>query len=294
MRPRRPLQRMRRRRSRSSVANVGTSSGSGAIQRSPRGLASGGHTIGRGVRHLAERQIFGELPRREPFGGAFEQAHRRRARQGRAALRRERNGPECRHERTPLQVRAVILGRAQENGDAIERDAVACQREHAASDLDAFAAFARRGEHLDLVVGLRLWGFVALVKEVTLEPRECAGAGCITRSSADGHVIEIFDLEPKAIAETSDGRTSAAGTVASAAGAVARSAVTNASSASLAIATSRRSVGRPISRCRSGPPDRIRRERQHARPIGEDPFRQLGFICPDQRHEIRRNACRSL
>ena len=94
-----------------------------------------------------------------------------------------------------LQVRAVILGGAQENGDAIERHAVACERDHAANDLDAFAAFAGRGEHLDLVVGLRFRGFVALVKEVTLEPRECAGRRFITLSS-DGRVIEIFDLEP--------------------------------------------------------------------------------------------------
>ena len=35
-------------------------------------LGLGGHTIGRGVRHLTEREILGELPRREPFGGAFE------------------------------------------------------------------------------------------------------------------------------------------------------------------------------------------------------------------------------
>src|SRR5271166_5763480 len=51
-------------------------------------------------------------------------------------------------------------------------NAVACERDHAANDLDTLAAFAGRGEHLDLVVGLRFRRFVAFVKEVTLEPRE--------------------------------------------------------------------------------------------------------------------------
>ena len=79
-----------------------------------------------------------------------------------------------------LEMSAIILGRTQQNGDAIERHAVACERDHAANDLDAFATFAGRGEHLDLIVRLRLRRFVVFVKEVTLEPRESAGR-CATR-----------------------------------------------------------------------------------------------------------------
>jgi hypothetical protein len=96
-------------------------------------------------------------------------------------------------ERLP-QVRTIVLGGTQENANAIERHAVTCERDHAPNDLDAFATFAGRGEHLDLAVRLRLWRLVAFIEEIALKPRESA------RLDTGRHIVQIFDLEAQAIA----------------------------------------------------------------------------------------------
>jgi hypothetical protein len=102
-------------------------------------------------------------------------------------------------------VSAVILGRAQEYGDPIERYAVTRERDHAANDLDALSTFAGRGEHLDLVVRLRLRRLVVFVKEVALEPGESAGRWT-PRLASGRQLVQVFDLAAQAIAETCERR----------------------------------------------------------------------------------------
>jgi hypothetical protein len=128
------------------------------VRRHPalRGLRGCGRLAGRvGVRHLGERQVLGEAPGREVLGGAGEQRREgapRRVRRHRAA------GEVGGHAGPPQrldQVGAVLLRRAQQDGDAVEGDALVGQRVDASSQLDALAALAGRGDHGDLATGRR-------------------------------------------------------------------------------------------------------------------------------------------
>ena len=94
------------------------------------------------------------------------------------------------------------------------------------------------------------------VKEVTLEPRESAGR---LRHSRHGNarLVQVFDLEAQSIAEPPEGRRIGSRYCGQHARSGGGKRVTKASSASLEIGTSSKSVGRPIRRCRSG----IRRSR---------------------------------
>ena len=83
--------------------------------------------------------------------------------------------------------------------------------------------------------------------------------------------------------------TSAAGAVASAAGAARerRHQCEFGFGCDRHVQEERRQTDKPMP---IGAPDRIRRELKHTRPIAEVAVRQRAFICLEDRHEIRRNA----
>jgi hypothetical protein len=120
--------------------------------------------------------------------------------------------------------------------------AVACERNHAANDLDAFASFAGRRKYLNRVVSWRLGRPVAFIEKVALELPERARQVTPIPFTAS----RSSNVKPNRSRKCAIVAISAAAVVASTSGAALASAVAKTRSASLATGTSKRMVGSPI------------------------------------------------
>ncbi len=225
---------------------------------------------GRGVapRHLAERQVFGEAPRRQVVGGAGEQreegpAGRIRAPRAAREPGRHLGALERLFDRAP-----VAFGRADDDRHLVERHAARRFVEDPPRDLDRLARFARRREEPDAVVGST--------------PAGASPANRKRRTRASASVPPSVAPHRRHAASgggsSASVRASPAGIVASTAEALATSAATNACSATVAIGTSseddrpRRQAARV-----AGAEARGRRLEQR-RAVGEPALRQQGGV----------------
>jgi hypothetical protein len=171
-------------------------------------------------------------------------------------------------------MRAVILWRVQENGDAVERHAVACERNHAANDFDAFTSFARCRKYLNRMISWSLGWSVAFIEKVALELPERARQ--VTLIPFNG--VQVFKRKAQTIAEVRNRRDIGS-----------RSCCQNYRSRS---SKSRGKGAFGLARYRyiqenDGQPnqlmpvrssDRINGKLKHAGPVGEAGVRQLAFI----------------
>ena len=101
-------------------------------------------------RHLSERQILGKAPRRELLARAGQDGEKGAAcRVGTARAAIEKGGHAGAREGV-LEQRDVAVGRAQEHGHLVEPHAGARLLQNPPRDLDALAAFTRRGVEGDV------------------------------------------------------------------------------------------------------------------------------------------------
>ncbi|OAF12391.1 hypothetical protein AYJ54_06045 [Bradyrhizobium centrolobii] len=104
----------------------------------------GWRAIGYSIRHLAERKVLSKFSGRKAFSGTFQQSEegatdRVRSQGAARKVNRDFRAGECFG-----QVGTIDVGRTQQDGDTIKRDAVAGERQNPARNLDALAPFARR------------------------------------------------------------------------------------------------------------------------------------------------------
>src|SRR5205823_2351713 len=110
---------------------------------------------GDGLRNLAQAQVLGEPARGEAVGGAGKQ--REKGASGGIGLLRSRGevrGDSGAHERL-LEQRSILERRPEQHRHPVERNASLRFAAHQAGNLDAFAAFSRRGEEDDVVARRR-------------------------------------------------------------------------------------------------------------------------------------------
>ena len=101
---------------------------------------------GDGLRNLAEAQVLGEPARGETVGGAGKQREKGASRGiGLLRSRGEVRGDSGTHKRL-LQQRTILERRPEQHRHPVERNASLRLAAHQAGDLDAFAAFSRRGK----------------------------------------------------------------------------------------------------------------------------------------------------
>ena len=125
-----------------------------------------------GVRHLPERQVFGEPERRQALDRAREHGEKRPARRDAAGGRRARTSPECRRDRRHLRAgrrsRPVLRSTT---AISIEAHAGARLLQDPAGDFDALAALAGRREHAHFA-GRLAFGRLPAGEQVAAQRRE--------------------------------------------------------------------------------------------------------------------------
>ena len=137
-----------------------------------------GRADGGGLRHLSQREVLGEPPRRQSVERAGDQGQKRPAgwmRAPRAALEVHRHAGAL--ERV-FQQAGIVLRRAERDRHAIERHAAARLAQDPARDFDRLAPFTRRREQLDVVerIGRRRH---RLGKQVAADTAETGGLAAI-------------------------------------------------------------------------------------------------------------------
>ena len=148
----------------------------GGDQVSTAGSAPTGCAREGGHRHLAEREVFREAPRRQVLVGTGKQGEERAAGgigTARAALEPGRHAGA---RQRVLEQPEVRVRRAQQNGHLVERHAALGFGQHPARDLHRLATFARRGEQRHRVVD-RPGRRVVDGEEMLLQARERKRSG---------------------------------------------------------------------------------------------------------------------
>jgi hypothetical protein len=147
---------------------MGDAFGIGGNPQIATGWGGGRHTTD-GGRNLGKGKVFGELLSRKASRRALQQSVKGTSgglRPHGASRKVSRDvGPrECFRK-----MRAIDFGRAQQDGNAIERHTSAREGEDSADNFDALASLSWCREYLDFVAGVRLRRFLVLVEKVTLE-----------------------------------------------------------------------------------------------------------------------------
>ena len=153
---------------------------------------SGARAASLGVRHLAERQVFGEPGRRQALDRAGEQREERAARRDAAGGRRARTRPGCRRARRRPRAGRRSRPCAQHHRHLVEGNAGARLLQDPPRDLDALAALAGRREQPHFAGRLAL-GRLPAGEQVAAQRGEVGRAGRLEHLRLDAERFEMIE-----------------------------------------------------------------------------------------------------